>query len=496
MPVMPASRALVGRGAVVVLLAAALTPSTVPPAEAGDPGYCDQTTSGPVYTWVADDPGAWNSAANWEADGVAATEAPGYTETDAVVCIPSGAQVTLVHNDDESRGEAIIQTLDVAPGGDLTIAPTGRLYTSGTADDRSILRRSTGGDAGLLQLRGALGGDGELRVDGMLIFEHLAGHGAPAMTTRHCITFVTQPCHPGSQPDTEPVSAPGVTVVGDRGVLRVVGANGANLDDARVIDVRGRMEIIGPGYVAADNGTTIIVRPDAILEMQGRGNIYQGNAYFGQPRALVTLAGTTLRSGAAATSLIDTRVQLSATTEVRVKSGFLSLGGDVAPRGRVQYGASYGIGRCNSLGATCPIPEASASDPQAMSVSLPVGPSGSVPVMLVERPGERVAGDVAAPVRVHAEGVNATAAQPMVFRFRIDKTRVKGRAPASFDVRRRADGTVRYRLVPDCRNNGQPPAAAKSCVDVRRSIAGGDVLIVVRTQVSSRWKIRRGRVGS
>lgn len=490
MPLLSDSRGRVGRGVAIVLLAAALNPLTAPPADAAQAAFCEQASTGPTYEWVADGPGAWNTPANWHRDGVDATDAPGYTETDALVCIPSDAEVTLVHNDDAPRGEAIVRTLDVAPDATLTIAPSGRLYTSGTEDDRSIVRRSAGGTPGLVRMRGTLGGIGEVHVDGLLDFEHLAGHGAPAMTTRHCITFVSQPCHPDAPPDTEPVSAPGVTVIGDRGLLRVVGANGVNLDDARVIDVHGRMHIVRPGYVAADDGTSIRIRAGATLALQGKANIFQGNPYFGQPRALVTLAGTVRRFGGDATSLVDARVQLGDKVRVRVKSGFLSLGGDVAPAGRVRYGASYGIGRCDDPGGTCLAPVASDSDPQVVSVDLPTGPTGTVPIRMAELPDEQKGGDVAAPVRLHVEDAVATAANPMRFRFLIDASVVDSRPAGSFDVKRRADKSAIYRTVPDCSGTGRPPKSWRACVASRSTVTGGDVRIVVRTQVSSRWKIR------
>jgi hypothetical protein len=484
------------RPASVLLLATVLTSVTAEPTEAAAPAFCEQTASGPEYRWIGGGSGAWNVAGNWKRDGVVATDPPGFVEDDAVVCIGGGAAVTLVHNDDQDHGEAIIRTLDLAPDATLTIDPGGRLYTSGTGDTRSIVRRGPGGTAAVLELQGTLGGIGEVRVDGVLDYEHRKGSGAPAMTTRHCITFPDEACHPDAPPATAPVTTPGTTVVGGRGVLTVSGKNGVNLDDRRIIDVYGRMEVVGPGYIAADDGTAITIRPSGRLELRGNANIYQGSfTPFDDPRVVVTLAGRVLRVGPEATSLVDAQVKVADTARVRVRSGFLSLGGDIAPSGRVRYGASYGLGRCDGNNANCAAPVASKSDPQTVSVTLPGGQTGSVPVSLAERSDEQVTGDVAAPVRVHVDGATATARNPLRFRFRVDSSLVDGPAK-SFEVRRRADGSAVYKVIPSCLGNGRPPAGKKACVASRTLAADGDLVVVVRTQVSSRWKIRRAAAGT
>lgn len=473
------------RASRLLLLLLPLVPWVGAPAQAA-PASCARAGM-TTYTW---DGGAntdqWVDDLNWSGN-----EAPGFDgSSDVLVCLPTDAEVVLVHADDDAQGHAVVDTLDLAPGARLTVAVSGRLYLNGTGDRQSVVRRDATA-AAVLRLSGTLGGHGTLVVNGRLDWVKTPD-GGTTMTTRHCAVFTGKACGPGEPPEDQPVTVPGRTVVGPRGQLLVSGPGGVNLVDRRVVEVHGLLRISGT-WVAADDATTIDVASDdtAVLQLLGQADVFQGKAYFGMPPALVRLAGTTVRSGATATSIIDARVAVASGAASRVETGFLSLGGAATPAALVRYGATYGVGRCAGTAlALCGSPVATPGDRQTVAVTLPTTATGRVPVSLRELAGEQKAGDLAAPVRIHVGALKVSAARPMRFALRLDAAAVGARTPGSLRLWRRADGTATYREILPCRADGTPRSGAKACIRARTLLSDGDVRVLVHSQVNSRWKVR------
>lgn len=468
-----------GAGGLLAVLAA-LAPSAAAPsgsatATVAVPGFCEPDTSVTTYRW---DGGAgtdqWIDDANWVGD-----HAPGFSVADGPVrvCLNSGDTVVLVHNDNTPSGQAVLEALDLAADARLTVAVGGGLYVEG--DPTQMLSFVRGGAE--LRLSGELGGVGTVQVNGWLRWIRKPA-SASTMTTRRC--QVGRTCSP-----TDPLPGPGRTVIGADGRLTIEGAQGVALIDRRVIEDRGTISIGDGVFLAADNGTRIVVQEGGSLVLDGSADIYQGWADL-PDLPVVEMAGTTVKTGSGS-SMVATHVMVRSTARARVKAGKLSLGSDRAPIGAVRPGTTYRLGRCpNGDNVACPVPVATSWDLQTESVTIPRTSTRAATVRLRELPGQQVAGDLGPPVRVHVRGASPTVAHPLVFTIRVD-----GAAPgmptpaATLRVLRRADGAGSYAIIPSCLN-GAPPAGAKACVARRHSFADGDVGVVVRTQVTSRWKIR------
>ena len=476
---MPSPIVRSARFAAIAAVLTGLLVATGPAAESAG-GFCAADPSVRTFRWAG---GAgtreWVDGANWNR-GVA----PGFDGTDVGVrvCLAAGDDVVLVHNDNATHGEAIVDVLDMQAGSHLAIRPSGRLFLEGDPAGHTSVVRRTPARAGVLTLSGTLGGIGTLRVDGRL--DWTKTRAGTTMTTRHCQVFAP-PCPAGEEPAT-----PGHTRVAGQGVLTVAGG-GVNLVDDRVITSVGRFVIRAGSYVAADNGTRIEVGAGAssVMELVDDASIYQGFADDPE-RALVRLAGTLVKTGGG-TATIDADVQVDPTASSSVRGGWLSIGGDRTPGARVRPGASYGVGRCDGANSNCLVPVASIDDPGTLSVGLPtIAGAPTADVLVEEVPLQQVAKDLVPPVDIHVSGERSTAVKPMRFRFRLDQTAVADDpTPESLVILRKPAGAPAAPVV-DCRQDGTPPTGRRACVASRTTLSDGDVRLVVNSQVNSRWKIR------
>ena len=183
---MPSPIVRAARFAAIAAVLTGLLVATGPAAESAG-GFCAADPSVRTFRW---DGGAgtreWVDGANWNR-GVA----PGFDGTDVGVrvCLAAGDDVVLVHNDNATHGEAIVDVLDMQAGSHLAIRPSGRLFLEGDPAGHTSVVRRTAARAGVLTLSGTLGGIGTLRVDGRL--DWTKTRAGTTMTTRHCQVHVT-----------------------------------------------------------------------------------------------------------------------------------------------------------------------------------------------------------------------------------------------------------------------------------------------------------------
>jgi hypothetical protein len=446
---------------------------------AAPPAFCAPSAT-PTVVW--DGGGAtasWYEDANWSTD-----VAPGDADVPLKrVCLPASAVVALDYGDFD--GLTDIWSLDMAPGAVLTVEVSGRLLLEGPqASVGSYVRRADGGTPATLVVEGVLGGRGNVTIDGVLRLKRTPS-GPPTMTTRYCELIEA-----GCVPDVA-TTTPGRTTVGRRGLLRVTGLpsgapnlQGSSLSDRRVIDVKGELRVESPAYLAVDDGTAILVRRNkqARIVLEGGASLYQGRFAFGDPRAVLDLRGTIAKS-ARGTGILDLTVKVARSARSEVLGGRLSVGGRKAPAARVRGGSSYGVGACEGASATCTVPVATATEPLVVEVKPPRGAANRSTKVRIAVKGAAAAAEVVPAADIHVTDVRATAAKPMTFTMVLDDSAVGTRTPGSLKVSR--DGQA----VRNCRPNGTPRSGL-ACVASRTLLGDGDVRLVVRTQVSSRWKIR------
>lgn len=477
-----------------VALAAALVLGTLlwgaAPVTAGSPSgsaYCG-VTGLHTFRWIGPDGGQWEDPANWQS---ASGTAPGQTMTAPFVdyaCIPSGSRVQL---DPGGAGIAAeLAALDLGPSAVLTVGRGGALVLHGGPDGtQSVARtRST-----LTMDRSTLGGEATLLVKGTLDWLSQDGDTSTE-TTRRC--DVADPpgaaCH-GPAPD------PGRTVIDTDGRLLVRG-NGVNLEDSRVIENRGTTVLSGQGYIAADAGTGV-VNSGTFSITNGKG-VFQGRVHYGLPVGTFVDSGTVRKQGSGA-SVIGLAFRTGGSGRVAVLAGSLSVysaanGSSTTSVASVRQGASFGTGACAAGAATCATTSPTAADRQTAKVALPALGSDSVQVSLTELPGQQTSADHMAPVQVDTPGAAADDAHPLVLTFAIDSSAFPAGSDAvaiasSIKVYRRGDGDSAYALVKGCAATGGPSPSTPSCVDraasaaATRALGSGDVVLVVRTVLNSRW---------
>lgn len=474
-----AARAAWSAATALIVCTLVTLPASSGPAAAAT-GYCAPSAT-PTVVWDGGGTtNSWFEAANWNTDDV-----PGFNDLPLKrVCLPSSAAVDLPYGDFD--GLTTLDSLDMAPGSTLAVRVSGRLLLEGAQGSvSSYVRRADDGTAATLAVEGVLGGKGNVTVDGVLRLKRTAS-GPPTMTTRYC-----ELTEAGCTPDVA-TTTPGRTTVGRRGLLRVTGLasaapnlQGSALSDRRVIDVKGEMRIESPAYLAVDDGTRITVRKNkqAKIVLEGGASIYQGRFAFGDPVAVLDLRGTIAKS-AKGTGLLDLDVQVASTARSEVLGGRLSIGGNRAPKAKVSDGASYGTGRCAGAQSNCASPTASSTDPLTVEVGLPKERGKQrATVAVTEKPAAQTGQDVVPPVDIHVTDAVATKAKPMTYRFVVDSQALGARTAASLVVSRNGQ------KVANCKPDGTPKTG-QACVSKRTTLSGGDVELTIRSQVSSRWKIR------
>lgn len=444
-------------------------------------------TAAAADTWCPTGAVKWDGGANtdkWYDDLNWNTNvAPGDADSPLKrVCLPSSTNVLLEFGDFD--GLTDISTLDMAPGSVLTIDDDGRLLLEGAQGSvTSHVMRSKTGTPATLVVEGVLGGQGHLVVDGVLRLKRTAD-GPPTITSRYCELEIA-----GCTPDIGAPN-PGRTTIGKKGLLRVTGIpsagpnlQGSSLADRHAIDVMGELRVESPAYLAVDDGTSIIVRKntEARIVLEGGASIYQGRVAHGDPVAVLDLRGTIAKSKEG-TGLLDMNVKVAASARSEVLRGRLSVGANRAPRAKVRDGATYGIGRCDGAESNCAFPKATSADRLLVAVSLPaVAGNKTADVQITEK--AKAAQDLVPPVEITVTKFVATAKKPMTFTFTLDDLSVGARTPASLEVTRDGQSVV------NCKPDGTPKSG-RACVKSRTLLGDGDVVLVVNTQVSSRWKVR------
>ena len=129
--------------------------------------------------------------------------------------------------------------------------------------------------------------------------------------------------------------------------------------------------------------------------------------------------------------------------------------------------------------------------PQTASVELPITDLDEATVKIDPLEGESVPRAIGVPMKVHATGLQATFADPVVIELRYDSTLFTSATPPPDPAKLvvgHADGPdATYADVPACAGR-DIPLGAFACLDVGAShTEGKDLVLVIRTVDTSRW---------
>ncbi|KAA1421657.1 hypothetical protein F0U44_05110 [Nocardioides humilatus] len=471
---------------------------TQPAAAAAAGGYCSHAGAPGIvtYEWSGGGDGeSWDEAANWDRDDVGAPPIPGgmsvgpsTTEATDYVCIPAGSTVELKGANDWNRR---INALDVQGlPGDPTVVRLGAGAFLRVFGDDDLMPSVVRPNAKVVLNAGGWGGPGLTEVRGTM-FARTSGGFAPGFLTRRCST---ESC---------------ATAAVDRGVLVIANAGellldkgGVNLVDYYAIRVHGLVRLSNDGYLAADHGTRFELQPRTAgsevgsLEIDNDGGYYEGaTPAVDEGLSVFINNGWIRKTGGAGTSIVSAVYSAGAGSRVDVDSGTLALPDGAVKPVHVARGKRYGTASCSYDDSyVCTAVTDPGVDLQAVTFRDPRSDPGGAKVEAHQSPGDPHApsGIIGDPMTVHAQRLVATAARPAIIEIRYDASLLGAQTPATVKILRRATGTTTYVKVPTCRAaDGTPPGSAVACVDRRpgktRTVAGGDLVVVVRTQATSRW---------
>ncbi len=436
----------------------------------------------------------WDNDANWSSG-----HSPFSTDgDDDYVCIPTGGTPVIDPNPPQENDDVFLAALDVADGATLKEDEGAKLFIGGDqATQRSVVR-----DGGSLVLEaGTFGGAGRLDLRGTMYWRSLGVGKGATLATRKCTLF--ESCD-------GPVTGPtGLIDVKPTGHLEVDGA-GVNLQDQYGLVVHGVVRLSGDGYVAADRGTTLDLRPGGRLEIDNDGGYYEGKTLFGVTSpSVIHNAGTIVKRAGDQTSVIQADYSQDQGA-VRVDSGTLALPKGSGVPAEVKPGRRYGSGACFTPAPGCSTSTFGDHDGIAKSLSsttfaVPTGAAGRVGVLVEERNGRAGPDDLTRPVLAHAgTGLGATKGDPAILTFRFDERLLDGRGWRDVEIFRQARKGEPFERLKDCRTSGAPPRGSVACVDRRgiedvssRNVVDAegpgsdpDVVMVVRTTGTSRWVAR------
>jgi hypothetical protein len=467
------------------LLAAALLPLTglalqVSPgsAQATEPPCAPPVGSGLVVNeWVGSDAGgSWDVPDNWSLG-----TAPDMLSGSQLVCVDIAGTVTMAPF---GGVEAHVGAFDLGGSTTLDIGEGDKLFANGDQDAVSSVARP----ATTIRLRGGtLGGTGRIDLGGRLEWTSLPPPAVSTITSRPC-----------SLADPDPVLCPGPALPGeDRGVMHVLAgglllANGENVNlfDEYRLEVSGTLRLLGgASFVAADHGTGLDVLGGGRLDVANDGGWYEGRDPFALPLSWIVNGGVVVKSAGLGTSTLDAAFPGGEAGDVRVASGALALPDGVQGAVRVSAGQSYASGRCASgAGYGCG-PVADGVDRQTSRVRVPAGDPGGAAVSLGE--AARTVAGFGREFRVEASGLRRDRAHPALLELRYDVSVRSGRKPAQVDIWHQ-HGAAAFTKLPPCTSADRVPAHRLACVDRNgtgrsKVLADGDLLMVVRTTVFSRW---------
>jgi hypothetical protein len=464
---------------------------------AGLASVCDVLTGLVPDIWqgAGVTPGAddqWDNDANWSL-GVAPLHL-----TDPYACIPPGG-LPVIRGGQDAR----LLALDVNAGAVLQMGAGARLYLYGGALTPSTIQ-------GRVELDGAaLAGPARVKVSGTLALNTLGPGNEATLTTREC-AYLPAPYPPGELPCLPGVPNAGTTgqmLVDDAGVVEVSGGL-VNLGDQYQLVVRGLLVVHDGGTVAADHGTRLELRPRraltggaGTLRFEGDGSYLEGKNDFGIARlSTVVNQGQITKSGGTGTSLVTGVYSQPSPGAVTVSSGKLLLPSGSPTPATVSAGSGYGSGQCLVPRQPGCQAQTFGADSQNVDFQVPTSDTSGASVTVQELTTASSPKDIGFPVEAHATGLSATLSDPAILTLRYDERLLGGRGWRSVDVFHQETGTTTWVKLPACLANGNPPSGQLTCVD-RRGLAGSsrnvfddegpgtapDVVMVVRTQTTSRW---------
>ena len=211
--------------------------------------------------------------------------------------------------------------------------------------------------------------------------------------------------------------------MGNTGTLDIHGDGDVGLTWGYVVDVHGRARLLDQAALVADHGTTFRLQPHYLGKGVGRlvilndKGFYEGPARTDQPLARFVNDGRIVKRDSDGKSLVA--ASYSSCGEVRVKSGYLVLPDEAVQPVQVAQGASVGSGSCDD-GRACNT-DTTPTDPQFASLVVPTDDPGGASVVITPLEGVKVKGGaVGVPMKVHAKGLRATAADPAIMEARYD----------------------------------------------------------------------------
>ena len=444
--------------ALFLATSAALAMSAAPPATAAAEAVasgCQAAPPGLVQnTWLGG-AGSWSDATKWSQQVV-----PGLATRD-YACLPTGADVVV----DASVKRVDLDLLDLDSGARLTLQPGSALYVWGDQQEvRSVVRSDA-----VLEVDGAtLGGGGRLQVIGT-VDVHRAADGTPAALS------------------SRPVSSPnkgrtGLLEIADQGVLAVHGSGDVRLARKYVVDVRGLVQLRESAGLVADNGTRMLLQKHGYGSGVGRLLIRNNRGFVKGHRAGIKRPAIFVNEGRI--------VKRDSQGTSRIDGTYLGDGPIIEKSGDVVYlprpPATDTCGDPVTCGGT-----PTAQVPQTASVELPITDLGEASVTIAPLEGESVPGAIGVPMKVHATGLEATFADPVVIELRYDSTLFTSTTPPPDPAKLvvgHADGAgTPYADVPSCAGR-DIPLGAFACLDVGAShTEGKDLVLVIRTVDTSRW---------
>ncbi len=480
-------------------LLALLVPLLVPAQGAGAAGtFCAVLPGLTANTWVGLGVGlgtdAWETDSNWSLN-----QSPTVTTND-YVCIPDGGVPVLAAGE-----EAQLVVLDVEQGATLQVQQGGKLFVYGDqATQRSSVRGRVEVDSA------TLGGPGRIDLTGTLLVNNNGG-GAATLTTRECAYFPATTYRQEPDEPEEPcvlgtpiVGATGLIDVADAGVVAITGG-GVNFGDQYRLVVRGLLRVSDNGYLAADHGTRLELRPRTtsgvgVLRFSGDGDLLEGKNDFGIPAlGEVINEGLIEKTLGAGLSLVTGTYSQPVGGRVRVVSGTLTLPTGSATAAAVGAGDTYGSAGCRVPDSPSCVIETFEADQANLQFKVPGTDASGAAVVVQETTKRSLADAISGDFLVHASGLAASATLPAIMTLRFDERRLNGRTWNQVSIYRKAIGAVKPVIVKACTSTGKPQVGQVACVD-RRGLAGSsrnvfdaegpggaDVVMVVRTTKTSRW---------
>jgi hypothetical protein len=476
-----------------VLAGAGLTIAS-PSAPAAAASFCAEGAaySGTTITWTGHGDGhSWAQAKNWSPQVVPDAHSKAATYQTQYVCIGGHAKVVV------ATGQARhVAGIDVGQGATLTVTG-GRLFL-GAVTTSTVVPSYVESGSRLEILASVLGGNSPLHVSGVLaLTARRVSSGHPS---KQPSTMTSSEC--AYDPDLAPCTSPspglasggGHTIIARHGRLLISGTKfgGVNLEDGRAIENSGVIALSDDGYLAMDDGTSLVDASGSTLDLTGAGGIYRGSAHHPARIATISQTGKITKTGHA-DDVIGVGVTFHGKPTVTIKAGSLTVAGNNAPRALVSRAAGYGIGGCGYVVdvpckgalATAAFPEvvlaynsAEAKSPSTHHLALALGaPGGSVK-------GHRVLGR---PITLTDPEKPTTSATHLTFKF--DATTAHLPSPGQVDVYRGSTKLTRCNVSGITAHNTSCVLSVAIDPTHKPADKGDLTVIVISIRPSSRWRV-------